>query len=406
VKIRHRIIIAILLLIVSSGIHSPVYAEISSTQAQSLQPATPIADIEVFVREGCPHCEKAKLFLQTLQQEQPQLKISIRDVQQDPAALERLRLFAKAQNQTVRVPTFQINGELIIGYIDEQTSGSLLRNALSKRQNPQPVDDGESCTLEKITACENDKPQTAKADDAAYQLNFFGRTLSLAETGLPLFTLAMGLLDGFNPCSMWVLILVISLLAPMRDRWRMLIVAGTFVAVEGIVYFVFMAAWLNLFLLIGLSRLAELVIAGLALLAGFINLKDFWFFGQGISLSIPDSAKPGIYAQIRRVLQAKNLTAAVIGVIILALLVQIVEFLCTSGFPALYTKILTLQHLSAAGYYGYLLLYNLAYMADDVLVLAIGIVTLSQRRLQEKEGRWLKLISGLVMVGLGIYLAV
>jgi hypothetical protein len=216
----------------------------------------------------------------------------------------------------------------------------------------------------------------------------------------------MGLLDGFNPCSMWVLILMISLLAPMHDRRRMLAVAGTFVAVEGIAYFVFMAAWLNLFLLIGLSRLSEIVIAAIAILAGGINLKDFWAFGRGPSLSIPASAKPGIYARIRGILQAENLLAAIVGAVVLAVLVQVVEFLCTSGFPMLYTRILTLHQTGSLGYYSYLLLYNIAYMLDDIIVLGIGIITLSQRRLQEKEGRWLKLLSGLVMVGLGLYLLV
>jgi len=190
----------------------------------------------------------------------------------------------------------------------------------------------------------------------------------------------------------------------MNDRIRMFAIAGTFVAVEGLVYFIFMAAWLNLFLLIGLSRLSEIIIAAVALLAGLVNLKDFRFYGQGVSLSIPDTAKPGIYARIRQILQAKNLGGALIGAVLLAVLVQIVEFMCTSGFPALYTRILTLKQLSSMSYYGYLLLYNLAYMFDDIVILAIGIITLSQRRLQEKEGRWLKLISGLTMMGIGVYL--
>ena len=186
----------------------------------------------------------------------------------------------------------------------------------------------------------------------------------------------------------------------------MFAIAGTFVAVEGIAYFIFMAAWLNLFLLIGLSRISEIVIAVIALLAGLINLKDFRFHGRGVSLSIPDSAKPDIYARMRRILQAQNLTGALIGAVMLAILVQVVEFMCTSGFPALYTRILTLKQLDSISYYGYLLLYNLAYMFDDVIILTIGVITLSQHRLQEKEGRWLKLISGVVMVGLGIYLLV
>lgn len=114
--------------------------------------------------------------------------------------------------------------------------------------------------------------------------------------------------------------------------------------------------------------------------------------------------KPGIYAHIRRILQAENFRGALVGAVFLAVLVQIVEFFCTSGFPALYTRILTLHQKSGIGYYAYLLLYNLAYLFDDLIVLAVGVITLSQRRLREKEGRWLKLISGMVMAGLGSYL--
>jgi glutaredoxin/cytochrome c biogenesis protein CcdA len=364
------------------------------------------ADIEVFVRSGCPHCAKAELFLQTLKREQPALNIVIHDVAQEPSALQQLQQFAKQQGiGAVRVPAFQVRGQLILGYSDEITSGQLIRNALVQAQTPKNQDTSGSCEAEQALTCEAGTEKSTQTAQPFF-LDFFGYRLSLDEIGLPLFTLAMGLLDGFNPCSLWVLILMISLLAPMKNRLRMLAIAGTFVAVEGLAYFVFMAAWLNLFLLIGLSRISEIVIAAIAIAAGMINLKDFWFYGQGVSLSIPDASKPGIYARMRRILQAQNLTGALIGTVVLAVLVQIVEFMCTSGFPALYTRILTQRQLDSMSYYSYLLLYNLAYMFDDLIILAIGVVTLSQRRLQEKEGRWLKLISGVVMVSLGVYLLV
>jgi glutaredoxin len=364
----------------------------SATNESAAQPEP--ADIEVFVQEGCPHCADAKEFLQDLKREQPVLSIIIHDVIQEPSALERLQLIAKNQGiRAVKVPAFLVGEELIFGYSEETNTGQLIRNALTKVQTPKIQDTSVSCEIKESLSC-----QTAQ------QIDFLGHRLSLDEVGLPLFTLAMGLLDGFNPCSLWVLMLMISLLASMNDRARMFAIAGTFVAVQGLVYFIFMAAWLNLFLLIGLSRFSEIIIAAIALLAGMINLKDFWFYSQGVSLSIPDAAKPGIYARIRQILQAQNLTGALIGAVLLAVLVQIVEFMCTTGFPALYTRILTLKQLDSMSYYGYLLLYNLAYMFDDMIILAIGIITLSQRRLQEKEGRWLKLLSGLVMVGIGIYL--
>ena len=371
--------------------------------------ASDTADIEVFVRQGCPHCAKAEVFLHSLQQEQPALKIVIHDVSQEPTALDRLQELAKSQGiKAVRVPAFQIREQLLVGYTDETSSGQLIRDVLAQTPViPKNENSTGSCEAdEQALSCEANPAPKSTPPPQTFAVDFLGHKISLEEVGLPLFTITMGLLDGFNPCSLWVLLLVISLLAPMNNRPRMLAIAGTFVAVEGIAYFVFMAAWLNLFLLIGLSRISEIAIALIALIAGMINLKDFWRFGWGVSLSIPNAAKPAIYTRIRNILQAKNMTAAIIGAIILAVLVQIVEFMCTSGFPALYTRILTLKQLDNVSYYSYLLLYNLAYMLDDLIVLSVGVITLSQHRLQEKEGRWLKLISGLTMVGLGIYLLV
>lgn len=370
---------------------------------------TAMADnaIEAFTREGCPHCVKAEAFLQALKQEQPDLQIVIQDISHAPAALDRLKQLADAHGiNAVRVPAFYVHDQLIVGYSDELTTGRLIREALKlgQQQAPHNNDTAGSCEAVTTLSCEADVETVNETDRQTFEVNFLGYSLSLEQIGLPLFTIVMGLLDGFNPCSMWVLILMISLLAPMQNRPRMLAVAGAFVAVEGIAYFVFMTAWLNLFLLIGLSRLSEIIIAGIALLAGAINLKDFWAYGWGVSLSIPEAAKPGIYNRIRKILLAESLTGAIIAAVVLAVLVQIVELVCTSGFPALYTRILTLNQLSGFGYYSYLLLYNAAYMFDDLLVLCVGVITLSQRRLQEKQGRWLKLISGIVMIGLGVYL--
>lgn len=359
----------------------------------------PVA-IEAFVREGCPRCVEAERFLDRLRQEQPALTIRIHDVQRDPAALRRLQELASHEGQRAGVPTFLIGGKLWLGYDSEATTGLRLRDALARigRSQQEGESAAEICPEQESLSC------GPEIQPEIFQVTWFSRRFTLEELGLPLFTVAMGLLDGFNPCSMWVLLLVISLLAPMRDRLRMLAVAGVFVVVEGIAYFLFMAAWLELFLLVGVSRVSEVVVAAVALGAGMIHLKDFYSLESGFSLSIPRAAKPGIYARIRRILQAENLWGALIGALFLAVLVQIVEFLCTSGFPALYTRILTLHQESGIGYYAYLLLYNLAYLFDDLVVLAVGVLTLSQRRLQEKEGRWLKLISGMVMVGLGSYL--
>jgi len=360
--------------------------------------AVPPLEIEVFVREGCAHCEAAKDFLGELARERPSLRVAFVDVRRDPGALARLiEISRRAGIAQPGVPTISIGGELIVGFDTPETTGAQVRAALDHGTPPVATGSAPVCGVADEIACK------APVEDSI-EIPLIGRKVSIQEVGLPLFTIVIGLLDGLNPCSMWVLILMISMLATLEDRLKMLAIAGTFVLIEGIAYFAFMAAWLNLFLLVGLSRASEIAIALFAIVAGAINLKDFFVWGRGISLSIPASAKPGIYARLRAVLHAKGLGMAVAGAALLAVLVQIVELLCTSGFPALYTRILTLRRLDSAAYYGYLLLYNLMYMLDDIVVLAIGIATLSQRRLQEKEGRVLKLVAGLVMLGLGAYL--
>jgi glutaredoxin len=355
-------------------------AAFSVSLAYGQEPPAPIVDLEVFSREGCPHCEAAKRFLSDLQRERPDLRVQIHDIGADPAGRERLlRLAAERGITNLGVPAFLIRDTLLIGFAGPDTTGAQIKALLSR---PPPTSD-------------------RAPEDIVVPL--LGR-LNARDSGLPAFTLAIGLLDGFNPCAMWVLLFLLALLANLRDRRKMVLIAGTFVVVSGAVYFAFMAAWLNVFLFIGLSRTVQVALGALALTVGAINIKDFFAFKQGISLSIPESTKPGLYARVRRILQAQNLPAALGGVIVLAVVVNLIELLCTAGFPALYTQILTLRQLPSWQYYGYLALYNVAYMLDDAIMVAIAVATLGSRKLQDREGRWLKLVSGVVMAGLGAVL--
>ena len=237
-------------------------------------------------------------------------------------------------------------------------------------------------------------------EDETITVPIFG-SLNAGKLGLPLFTITIGLVDGFNPCAMWVLLFLLSILVNVKDRRKILLIAGTFVFISGLAYFVFMAAWLNVFLFIGYLRGIQVALGVLAIVVGTIHIKDFFAFKKGISLSIPESAKPGIYQRVRNIVTAENMTGALIGSMVLAVLVNIVELLCTAGLPALYTHILTMHKLPQWQNYAYLILSNVAYMFDDGLMVLVVTWTLSKSKLQETQGRWLKLISGLVIVILG-----
>jgi hypothetical protein len=221
---------------------------------------------------------------------------------------------------------------------------------------------------------------------------------------MPLFTILIGLVDGFNPCAMWVLMFLLSVLVNLKDRWKILAVAGTFVVISGVAYFAFMAAWLNVLLLVGFLRWVQLILAALAIIVGSIHVKDFFAFKKGISLSIPESAKPGIYSRVRSIVLAENMIAAIGGATVLAVLVNIIELLCTAGLPAMYSQVLSLQNYPVWENYAFLGLYIVAYMLDDSIMVAIVVITLGKKKLQETQGRWLKLVSGLVILLLGFVL--
>jgi glutaredoxin len=329
--------------------------------------------LEVFVRDGCPHCAEAKAFLPAFAAERPWLRIVYRSVDRDAAAREDLVRHSRNSGAwPPGVPTFVFEGRVLVGFESPERTGPELAALVERR----------STTSESI--------ETAA----------FG-TLSVSRLGLPLFTLAIGLLDGVNPCAMWVLLFLLSILVHLHDRMRMALIAGTFVLVSGAVYYAFMAAWLNVFLVVGMSTALRYALGGTALVIGAINVKDFLAPMQGFSLSIPASAKPGLYARMRAIAQADNLLFSLGAVAALAVVVNFVELLCTAGLPAMYTAILTQHDLSPAAHYAYLGLYIVGYMADDSLMVATSVVLLGSRKVTERAGRWLKLLSGGVMLALG-----
>ena len=354
------------------------------TQADSYtepKTSTACSTVEVFSRKGCPHCADAYDFLKKLKSNHPQITIVPRDIYSAPNNMEDFVAFSnRFEIEQPGVPSFLICDQYVIGFGNEETSGAIINKILGLEASSTTVSNPN----------EIDTP-------------IFG-AVSVEKIGLPIFTIIIGLVDGFNPCAMWVLLVLLSILVNLRDRKRILMIAGTFVFISGVVYFVFMAAWLNLFLIIGFSRALQIIVGLMAILIGAVHIKDYFAFKKGLSLSIPDSAKPSLYTRMRNIIYAENMIATFIAVIVMAVLVNLIELLCTAGLPALYTQILTMQQLDSFQYYLYLILYNIAYMFDDALMVGFVIFTMNKQRLGEQQGRWLKLLSGSIIFILGIML--
>lgn len=403
--------------------------------------------VNVYVRSGCPHCADAERFLTHLSAKYPALEFRYRDVASDIPSREAMQRLTRQYRRTATtVPVFHFCNELLVGFDSSSGMGRKIEEVLTRWTCPCPKPEPGN---EQGGAVESDSPRNpplhqrdsvqrvnpvsaplltsepgpslqqvdeSRAPEAELPLPggpsedtsaepvrvpFWGE-LDVGYLGLPLFTIAVGLVDGFNPCAMWVLLFLLSLLVNLQDRRKILAVAGTFVVISGLAYFAFMAAWLNVFLLFGLLRWAQVLLSLLAIGVGAIHIKDFFAFRRGISLSIPESAKPGIYARVRRIVLAENLLGATAGAAVLAVLVNVIELLCTAGLPAMYTEILTLRQLPLWQNYLYLGLYIAAYMFDDSMMVGLVVITLGRRKMQETHGRWLKLLSGGAILLLGL----
>ncbi len=234
-------------------------------------------------------------------------------------------------------------------------------------------------------------------------LPVFGE-LDTREMSLPLFTAAIGLVDGFNPCAMWVLMFLLTILAYAKSRLRVLLVGGIFVATSALIYFLFMAAWLNVFLFIGYVQWLRIVIGVVALIAGLINVKDYVWFRKGVSLTLSDEKKDKIIARIRGLTRREAGPALVASTVVLAVFVNLFELACTFGFPAIYTRILTLRELPGSLYYAYLALYCLFYVVPLAVIVGFFAHTMGHAKLSPSVGRTLKLVGGLLMLALGLVL--
>ncbi|RLF94439.1 hypothetical protein DRN45_03365 [Thermococci archaeon] len=412
--------------------------------------------VYLFWSEGCPHCEAEKEYLNEIKDNYPGMEIIMYEATGSIEEYNLLKEFCDAYDVTFITPLIFIGNDYVSGFVDKETTGLEIKEKLDyclehgcidpidKVKGIGKISKGEavkiSKTVPEVISLLEEYPNASYIVDIQYGTNNYmvrwrvkdieisveidsetGEIVSgeknkeeeqisipfigdvyPSEINLPLLTIMVGGLDGINPCAIWVLCFLMSFLIYMRDKKRMLIVGVTFVITSGIVYFMFMAAWLNFFLLVGYVDVMRIAIAILAITVGIINVKDFFFFKRGVSLTIPDSKKPSLMKRMRGLLKKESTFALILGTMALAFFANLIELLCTAGFPAIYTRILTLNALSALKYYLYLVLYNAVYVVPLMIIVVSFVVTMGRRKFTERQGRILKLVSGAIMLLLGL----
>ncbi len=235
----------------------------------------------------------------------------------------------------------------------------------------------------------------------------FGK-INITSLSLPVLAIVLGGIDSFNPCAFFILIFLLNLLIYAGSRRRMLLIGGIFIFFSGFLYMIFMFLMYEAFRQLQTSPATMVIltigVGAIVLPMGLLNIKDFFFFKKGASLSIPDDKKPKIYKQMRLLIKNPKLTATIIGTIILAGTVNFYELLCTLGLPFAFTKALSNYSITkeSASFYGYILLYNIVYVIPLIIIVCIFVITLGKRKLSEWHGQVMKLVSGIMLSLFGI----
>jgi len=358
--------------------------------------------IYLFYSESCPHCKEELVFLNDLDKRYENVDFEKLEV----GERENLVLWQKTGERLgLRVGTvpFTVIGEKYLnGYLNDETSGKAIEEAVKQTLEKGVVDlVGEIREeIEKSEVGEVKGVETDKIEDKLV-LPVFGE-LNVKKLSLPIITFLIALLDGFNPCAMWTLLFLISLLLGMKDRKRMWLLGGVFISVSGAVYFMIMAAWLNVFLLVGLVKWIKILIGLFALGAGWYSLRDWWKNKDGSCKITEHEKRQKTFAKLKEITQNQKLFLALGGIGLLAVAVNMVELVCSAGLPAIFTQILTMNKLASWQYYGYLLFYILIFMLDDLIVFIIAMTTLKAIGIDGKYSRWSRLIGGILMTVIGL----
>jgi hypothetical protein len=335
--------------------------------------------LHVFVHPECPHCHAAVEFLKT----QPTIDHVLHDVS-TPAG-EALILMVAAQHNihddALGVPLFVRGPRILMGFESAQTTGQQLL-ALAAGQSA---------------------PGQSTAPSSRVTIPLLGE-IEPARYSLPLLAVLMGLSDGFNPCAMWVLVYLISLIAVIHDRRKIWWLVGTFVLASGVLYFLFMTAWLNAFLFVGYIRPLTQLIALAAIGFGTGHLFEL-AVNRGVIV-----CKLGSIEQRQHTMNwIRAIVAAPVGFASLALItglaftVNAIEFVCSAALPALYTHMLALTDLTTGQYYGYILLYVAFFMLDDLIMFGFAAFAVN-RMIDTRYAALSRLAGGAIMIGLGVWM--
>ncbi len=349
--------------------------------------------VVVFYQPACKGCIKEKKYVDNvLKKKYPDIKFKRHDItlSKDMTLMKSYLGQYGLDTKKLTTPTLFIGSDYMIGYDDDKTSGKKLDIMIAKNYFDKQLTTTEQQTLEQTQEDKTDHVET-----------WFGK-INVFEKSLPILAVTLGLIDGFNPCAMWVLVYLISLIVSLNDKRKIWLIVGSFVFASGVLYYLLMTALLSVFLYIGYLRVLQLLVGCGALYIGIADLKVYFFDKGQVMCKVGGSeSKKKTMGRVEKLVNAEISLMTILGVIALAFIVNSMEFVCSAALPAIFTSVLTQANLSLLEYHFYIMLYVLFFMIDDLVIFGLAAFAVD-RYVGAPYMVHCKLIGGIILSLLGV----
>ncbi|MBP6929341.1 MAG: glutaredoxin [Candidatus Moranbacteria bacterium] len=367
--------------------------------------------VEVFERQDCAHCQAEKRFLNQLTVFGTD--VSVRFVDIDTEEGKNLFIqFTEHQNLSQATPITVIGASILQGFDSAETTGKRIESLITAYQGQSAIGiagilGGTQSELDELKGalCGSTLGEecTVLDENITVSVPFIGKVIQTSEYSLPVLAGVLGLIDGFNPCAMWVLVTFLLVLLQMGTKRRMWVVAGLFIAAETVMYYLILNVWFTTWDFVGLDRIVTPIVGVLALGGGVFFLYE-WYASDGTCKVVNLEQRSKISGRIRKLATEPFTWVTALGVIGLAFSVNIIEFACSIGIPQAFTKIIELNNLGFWQTQGLMLNYIFFYMIDDFLVFGIALWGFEKLYLTERYAKWSNLLGGVLMLILGALL--
>lgn len=380
-------------------------------------------NVYLFYGDGCPHCSALEEYLDENYSNDKDVKVYKYEVWNDVTNQELWKKVEDVTGEEAKgVPYFVIGKEVMQGYSAGDVWEKKVDKAIEEAKKIN-YNDNVGITLGvvegKITKDDdipksNYDPDKKEADISDYYNNdsdtnadtelnipLIG-TISLKDMSIPVIAILIGLVDGFNPCAMWVLIFLITMLFDYPSKKKMWILGCTFLFTSAFIYFLFMISFLKVAMFINSINVLKLLIAVFALVFGGFNIYRY-FKTKDVGCDVVDKNKRRkIINRIKNILSSKSFAFAIGGIILLAISVNLIELLCSMGLPVMFTEILAYNNITGVKNILYIILYIIFFLIDDLIVFFIAMKTLKITAISNKYSKYSHLVGGLIMIAIGL----